>query len=246
MERRDALAMIGSAATGMLVNGMTKTAFAQGAAADGTMPGWDAATGEYILPPLPYAYNALEPAIDEQTMRLHHDLHHAGYVKGLNKALADLAAARTGGDFAAVKAISRDLAFHGSGHVLHCTFWDNMAPPASGRGGGAPSGDLALALDKSFGSFDAFKAQFSAASNAVEGSGWGILAYEPLGGNLLVLQAEKHQDLSIWGVTPLLVLDVWEHAYYLRYQNKRGDYVKAFWDVVNWGDVAKRFAAAMG
>ncbi|MEW5874793.1 MAG: superoxide dismutase [Candidatus Zixiibacteriota bacterium] len=245
MERREALAMIGGAATGILVNGMTGTAFAQGAPSGGTMPGWDATKGEYVLPPLPYAYNALEPAIDEQTMKLHHDLHHAGYVKGLNKALADLAAARTSGDFAAVKAISRDLAFHGSGHVLHCVFWDNMAAPGSG-GGGVPSGDLADALARSFGSFDAFKAQFSAASNAVEGGGWGILAYEKLGGNLLVLQAEKHQDLSIWGVSPLLVLDVWEHAYYLRYQNKRGDYVKAFWDVVNWGDVAKRYGVARG
>lgn len=209
------------------------------------MPGWDATKGEYVLPPLPYAHNALEPSIDEQTMRLHHDIHHLGYVNGLNKALADLKTARESGNFGAIKAISRDLAFHGSGHLLHCIFWENMAAPGNG-GGGAPNGDLAGAINESFGSFDAFKAQFSAASGAVEASGWGILAYEPLGGNLIVLQAEKHQDLTLWGVSPLLVLDVWEHAYYLKYQNRRGDYVKAFWDVVNWGDVAGRFAAARG
>ena len=209
------------------------------------MPGWDAVANEYVLPPLPYAYNALEPSIDEQTMKLHHDMHHAGYVRGLNKALADLASARSSGDHGAIKAVSRDLAFNGSGHILHSLFWSNMAPAGNG-GGGEPAGDLAKSLAAGFGSVDAFRAQFSAATGKVEGSGWGVLAWEPLSKNLVVLQAEKHQNLTIWGVTPLLVVDVWEHAYYLKYQNKRGDYIKAFWDVVNWADVAGRLKACMG
>jgi Fe-Mn family superoxide dismutase len=242
MDRREVLGLMGTAAAGVVASGMTGSAFAQSGPGGTTMPGWDAATSEYILPPLPYAYNALEPSIDEQTMTLHHDMHHAGYVRGLNKALASLASARMMGDHGAIKAVSRDLAFNGSGHLLHSMFWTNMAPAGNG-GGGQPGGELANALTASFGSVDAFRAQFSAASGKVEGSGWGILAWEPLSKNLVVLQAEKHQNLTLWGVTPLLVLDVWEHAYYLKYRNKRGDYVKAFWDVVNWADVSKRLTA---
>mgnify|MGYP005853601771 CR=1 FL=1 len=198
---------------------------------------------KHELPPLPYDYDALEPHIDGQTMRLHHDIHHKGYVDGLNKAEEKLAEARAGGDFALVKHWEREAAFHGSGHFLHAIFWPNMAPAGNG-GGGEPTGALAEQIKKDFGSFDAFQAQFSAAAGAVEGSGWGILAWQPAGKQLVVLQAEKHQNLTQWGVIPLLVLDVWEHAYYLKYQNKRGDYVKAWWNVVNWGDVAARFEAA--
>lgn len=200
---------------------------------------------KYELPPLPYAYDALEPHIDEQTMRLHHDKHHQGYVNGLNAALEKLESARSAGDFAAIKAVSRDLAFHGSGHLLHSIFWPNMAPAGQG-GGGEPSGELAAQINKDFGSFANLKAHFSAAAKAVEGSGWGILAWEPNGGQLVVLTAEKHQNLTQWGVVPLLVLDVWEHAYYLKYQNNRGAYVDAFWNVVNWSDVEQRFKAARG
>ncbi len=197
------------------------------------------------LPPLPYDYDALEPYIDEQTMHLHHDVHHNGYVKGLNAAEAKLAAAREAGDFALIKHLERDAAFHGSGHFLHALFWPNMAPAGNG-GGGKPAGALAAQIEKDFGSFDAFKAQFVAASTAVEGSGWGILAWQPAGKQLVILTAEKHQNLTQWGVTPLLVLDVWEHAYYLKYQNKRGEYVKNFFNIINWGDVAQRLAAARG
>ncbi|MCD4686292.1 MAG: superoxide dismutase [Anaerolineae bacterium] len=200
---------------------------------------------QYELPPLPYAYDALEPYIDEQTMRLHHDKHHLGYVNGLNAALEKLAAARASGDYAAVKALSRAAAFHGSGHFLHSVFWPNMAPAGNG-GGGEPDGELAAQIVKDFGSFANFKAQFAAASKAVEGSGWGLLVWEPNGGQLEVLQAEKHQNLTQWGVVPLLVIDVWEHAYYLKYQNARGAYVDAFWNIVNWADVAERFKAARG
>lgn len=197
------------------------------------------------LPPLPYDYDALEPYIDEQTMRLHHDIHHNGYVTGLNNAEAKLAAAREAGDFGLVKHWEREAAFHGSGHFLHALFWPNMAPEGNG-GGGQPSGDLAAQIEKDFGSFDAFKAQFAAASIAVEGSGWGILAWQPAGKQLVILTAEKHQNLTQWGVTPLLVLDVWEHAYYLRYQNRRGEYVNNFFNIINWSDVAERYANARG
>ena len=197
--------------------------------------------GEYVLPPLPYAYNALEPHIDEQTMRLHHDKHHLAYVNGLNSALAALAQARAANDYNLVQYYSNQIAFHGAGHILHALFWTNMAP----NGGGEPSGDLAKALVKDFGSVAAFKAHFSAAANKVEGSGWAILAYQPLGQQLVILQAEKHQNLTQWGAIPLLVLDVWEHAYYLKYQNKRADYVSAFFNVINWRDVSQRFSLAV-
>lgn len=196
----------------------------------------------YELPPLPYAYDALEPHIDEQTMHLHHDIHHKGYVDGLNKALDQLAAARQSGDFGLVKHWEREAAFHGSGHFLHTVFWQNMGP---GKGG-EPQGALRQQIDRDFGSFEAFRKQFSAAAGAVEGSGWAMLVWEPNAAQLEVLTAEKHQNLTQWGVTPLLVLDVWEHAYYLKYQNKRAAYVEAFWSVVNWDDVAKRYQQAKG
>ena len=199
---------------------------------------------KYELPPLPYAYDALEPHIDEQTMRLHHDKHHLSYVNGLNSALEKLAAAREAGDFALVKHWSREAAFHGSGHLLHSIFWPNMAP--AGSGPAEAEGDLAAQIARDFGSFEAFKAHFTAAAGAVEGSGWALLVWEPNAGQLEVLTAEKHQNLTQWGVVPLLVLDVWEHAYYLNYQNNRGAYVNAWWNVINWADVAERFAAARG
>jgi Fe-Mn family superoxide dismutase len=142
-----------------------------------------------------------------------------------------------------VKHWSREAAFHGSGHFLHSIFWPNMAPAGQG-GGGEPSGDLAAQITKDFGSFANFKAQFTAASNAVEGSGWGLLVWEPVSGHLEILQAEKHQNLTQWGVVPLLVLDVWEHAYYLKYQNARPAYVEAWWNIVNWSDVAERLKTA--
>ncbi|MEJ2209954.1 MAG: superoxide dismutase [Anaerolineae bacterium] len=196
------------------------------------------------LPPLPYSYDALEPYIDAQTMRLHHDIHHAGYVKGLNNAEDKLAKAREAGDFALVKHWSREAAFHGSGHLLHSIFWPNMIAASSAKA--EPEGALAEAIDRDFGSFEAFKAQFQAASGAVEGSGWGILAYRPVDESLVVLTAEKHQNLTQWGVIPLLVLDVWEHAYYLKYQNRRGEYVQNFFNIINWDDVAARYDKARG
>jgi Fe-Mn family superoxide dismutase len=194
------------------------------------------------LPPLPYSYDALEPTIDEQTMRLHHDIHHNGYVKGLNNAEAKLTEARAIGDFALVKHWSREAAFHGSGHLLHSIFWPNMIAASEAKS--APEGALVKAINRDFGGFEAFKAQFIAASIAVEGSGWGILAYRPVDDSLVVLTAEKHQNLTQWGVVPLLVLDVWEHAYYLKYQNRRGEYVKNFFNIINWDNVAARYEKA--
>ena len=192
----------------------------------------------HVLPPLDYPYEGLEPHIDAQTMHLHHDIHHKAYVDGLNNAEVKLAEAREKGDFALVKHWSREEAFHGSGHFLHAIFWKNMKP----NGGGLPAGKLAAAIDRDFGSFETFKAQFLAAANAVEGSGWAILACQCDNENkLVILQSEKHQNLTQWGVVPLLVLDVWEHAYYLKYQNKRAEYTKAFMNVINWDDVASRF-----
>lgn len=192
----------------------------------------------HTLPDLPYAYDALEPHIDEQTMRLHHDIHHNGYVTGLNSAEDKLAAARESGDYSLAKHLSRESAFHGAGHLLHTLFWTNMGPD----GGGEAGGGLADAIKNDFGGFDKFKSQFTAASNQVEGSGWGILAYRPFDNKLIVLQAEKHQNLTQWGVTPILVLDVWEHAYYLKYQNKRPDYTNAFFNVINWSNIEERFS----
>ncbi len=195
--------------------------------------------GKHVLPPLPYEYNALEPHIDEQTMTLHHTKHHQGYVDGLNKAEVKLAEARESGDLALAKHWERELAFHGSGHYLHTIFWNNMSP----NGGGAATGAIAEQINKDFGSFEKFKAHFSAAAAQVEGVGWGLLVWSPAAGKLEILQSEKHQNLTQWGVVPLLALDVWEHAYYLKYQNKRPDYVAAWWNVVNWDDVNQRFAA---
>ena len=192
------------------------------------------------LPELPYAYGALEPYYDEQTVRLHHDVHHKGYVDGLNNAEAKLAEAREKGDFTLIKHWERELAFHGSGHILHTLFWHNMSP----NGGGPPVGKVAEEIDRCFGSFERFKKQFSAAAVAVEGSGWALLCYNPGFQKLEILTAEKHQNLTQWGVVPLLTVDVWEHAYYLKYQNRRAAYVDNWWNLVNWEDVNARLDTA--
>jgi Fe-Mn family superoxide dismutase len=192
----------------------------------------------FELPPLQHAYDALEPYYDARTLELHHSKHHQGYVAGFNAAAERLESARAGNDFAAVKHLERELAFHGGGHLLHSIFWTNLCP----GGGGRPAGELASAVERSFGGFDAFDAQLRASSVAVEGSGWGVLAANP-GGELAVLQVEKHQNQLVPGWVPILVIDVWEHAYYLKYQNRRAAFVDAVMDhLVNWNDVAKRFA----
>lgn len=196
--------------------------------------------GKHTLPPLPYAYNALEPYIDETTMRIHHDKHHQSYVDGLNNAENKLAEARRSGDFSLVKHWERELAFHGAGHYLHTLFWSIMAPNA----GGPATGPAAEQIRADFGSFEDFKKQFSEAADKVEGGGWAIWVWSPRSQRTEILTAEKHQNLSQWDVVPLLALDVWEHAYYLKHQNKRADYIKDWWNVVNWKEVNERLTAA--
>jgi Fe-Mn family superoxide dismutase len=193
---------------------------------------------KHELPELPYDYDALEPHYDAETLQLHHGKHHQGYVKGLNAALEGLAECRESGDFSRIKPLQRQLAFHGSGHLLHSIFWTNLTPD----GGGRPEGRLAHAIDTQLGGFDGFDCAFRAATTAVEGSGWGVLAVDPVSCGLAILQVEKHQNQLLPGWVPLLVVDVWEHAYYLKYQNRRAAFVDAVMDhLVNWRDVATRY-----
>lgn len=190
------------------------------------------------LPNLPYDYDALEPYYDARTLQLHHDKHHQGYVNGFNAASEKLAAARKDDDFGAVKHLTREAAFHGNGHLLHSLFWTNMTP----EGGGEPNGTLAAAIDNEFGSFEAFRRHFEAATAAVEGSGWGALAVQPASGALGIWQIEKHQMHLAAGWEPILVADVWEHAYYLKYQNRRAEFISTWLDhLVNWADVQDRY-----
>jgi len=194
----------------------------------------------YTLPDLDYDYAALEPHLSAEILELHHGKHHATYVAGVNTVIDEIAASRAADDFAALPGLEKRLAFNLSGHVLHSLYWKNLSPD----GGGVPEGELAAAIDDEFGSFEAFRAQMSAASVGVMGSGWGMLSWEPLGGRLTITQVLDHQDNLGLGSLPLLGIDTWEHAYYLQYQNRRADYVEAVWNVVNWADVADRFAAA--
>lgn len=199
----------------------------------------------HSLPDLPYAYDALEPHIDKQTMELHHTKHHQTYVNGVIAAEKGLAGARAAGDFGLIQHLSRQLAFHYGGHYLHSMFWKIMAPGGSG-GGGAPADALADKINEDFGSFEAFHKQFSAAAATVEGSGWALLHYRPNDKRLVVCQAENQHKVAQWGATPILGIDVWEHAYYLKYQNKRPAYIEAWWNVVNWAQVGKNLSALSG
>jgi Fe-Mn family superoxide dismutase len=196
---------------------------------------------DYTLPDLPYDYAALEPHVSGQIMELHHDKHHAAYVAGANTTLEKLAAARDKDDFGPIVGLEKTLAFHISGHVLHSIFWQNLSPD----GGDKPTGELAGAIDEHFGSFDKFKAHLTQATNTIQGSGWGALAWEPLGRRLVVEQVYDHQGNIGNGTTPLLVFDAWEHAFYLQYKNVKADFFNALWSIVNWDDVAARYAAAI-
>lgn len=197
----------------------------------------------YELPPLPYAYNALEPYIIEEIMRLHHTKHHNSYVTGANAALEKIEKHLKGEIQIDVRAVMRDFSFNYGGHIMHSIFWPNMAP--HGKGGGKPGGMVADLINKQFGSFDAFKSLFSQAAKTVEGVGWAALVFDPLTQELRILQLEKHNLLMTAGMVPLLVIDVWEHAYYLQYKNDRGSYVDNWWNVVNWDDVEARLGKAM-
>jgi Fe-Mn family superoxide dismutase len=195
---------------------------------------------DYLLPDLSYDPGALEPHLSGQIVELHHAKHHAAYVKGANTALEKLAEARATGKYDSIVGLEKSLAFNLGGHVLHSMYWANLSPD----GGGKPVGELAAAIDDEFGSFDAFHAHFTQAATLVQGSGWGILSWEPIGRRLIVEQLEDHHENTTLGAVPLLAIDAWEHAYYLQYQNRKPDYLEAIWNVVNWADVARRFAAA--
>ncbi|MCM3846253.1 superoxide dismutase [Pseudonocardia sp. DR1-2] len=195
---------------------------------------------EYTLPDLPYDYSALAPHIAPEIMELHHSQHHNTYVQGLNTTLDKLADARDRDDFGAIVGLEKTLAFNLGGHVNHSAFWNNLSPD----GGDKPTGDLAAAIEKDFGSFDAFRAHFTAAATTIQGSGWAVLGHDRLGDRLLIHQLYDQQSQLPAGQTPIVMLDMWEHAFYLQYKNVKPDYVKAWWNVVNWADAAERFARA--
>ena len=195
---------------------------------------------DYSLPDLPYDYGALEPSISGQIMELHHSKHHQAYVAGTNTALEQLAEARSANALGTVNMLSKNLAFNLAGHVNHSVFWTNMSPD----GGDKPTGELASAIDEFFGSFDAFRAHFAAVALGIQGSGWTILAWESIGQKLVIEQLYDHQGNLAAGTVPLLLLDMWEHAFYLQYRNVKADYVNAWWNVVNWADAQSRFIKA--
>jgi len=189
----------------------------------------------FSLPKLPYEYKALEPYLSELQLTLHHDKHHLAYVNGANAIFAKLDKARQENAEIDVKSTLKELSFHIGGHMLHTTFWNSMAPPGKG-GGGKPEGLIAEALMKEFGSYERFKKEFSQAATSVEGSGWAALAMHPCIDRLLIMQIEKHNVNVYPALRFLLVLDVWEHAYYVDYKNDRAKFVEGFWNVVNWGN----------
>jgi superoxide dismutase, Fe-Mn family len=194
----------------------------------------------YKLPDLPYDFGALEPVLTGEILELHHGKHHAAYVKNANAALERIDEARETGKVEGLAALERALAFNVSGHVLHSIYWRNMRP----HGGGEPTGEIAAAIADGFGSLAGFQAQMNEAAGTTMGSGWAALVWEPVAKRLFVAQVYDHQANLLQGSRPLLVLDAWEHAYYLQYQNRKPEYCKAFWNVVNWDDVEARFAAA--
>lgn len=196
--------------------------------------------GPYTLPDLPYDYAALEPHYSAQVLELHHDKHHAAYVKGANTALAKLDEARESGEFSDITKLQKDLAFHVSGHVLHSLFWQNLSPD----GGGKPGGELAEQIDRDFGGFDRFQAHMTEAATTVQGSGWALAAWEPAAGRIIVQQVYDHQGNHGQGSVPLLAFDAWEHAYYLQFKNVKADFFEALWNIVDWTDVAARLSEA--
>jgi len=197
----------------------------------------------YTLPPLTYDLKALAPYISEAQLTLHHQKHHQAYVNGANALFEKLDKARKDGTDLDMKATLKELSFQAGGHILHLLFWKNLAPPD--RAGKEPVGVLAEALKKEFGSFERFRKEFSVAAVSAEGSGWAALARCGMTGRLLIMQIEKHNVNVFPHIRILMVLDVWEHAYYLDYRNERPRYVEAFWNIVNWDEVNRRYEAAL-
>ena len=194
----------------------------------------------YTLPALDYDYDALEPHISGQIMELHHDKHHATYVKGANTALEKLAQARDSDDYGAISKLQKDLAFNLSGHVLHSLFWQNLTP----NGGGEPTGEVAAQLDTDFGGFSRFKRHMSEAAATIQGSGWALAAWDPASSRIIIEQVYDHQGNHGQGTMPLLAIDAWEHAYYLQYKNAKTDFFAAIWNVFDWDDVTRRLISA--
>ena len=195
---------------------------------------------KYTLPDLPYDYAALEPHISGKIMELHHSKHHQAYVTGANTALEQLAEARESGSLANVNKLEKDLAFNLGGHVNHSIFWTNLSP----EGGGEPEGELRAAIDEFFGGFDKFQSHFTAAATGIQGSGWAVLSWDPIGEQLIIQQLFDQQSNTAQGTIPVFQLDMWEHAFYLDYLNVKADYVKAVWNIANWQNVAQRLDAA--
>lgn len=195
----------------------------------------------YLLPDLSYDYGALEPHIAARVMELHHDKHHRKYVDSANEVSEQIADARQRGDYSHIAALERELAFHVSGHVLHSIFWQNLSP----EGGGRPSGHLETDLNRDFGSFDMFKVQLVRTAESILGCGWAALVFDPVSRRLAVLQIQDHQSQTIQGAVPLLVLDAWEHAYYLQYHTDKATFFENVWHLWNWDDVAERYALAL-
>jgi Fe-Mn family superoxide dismutase len=194
----------------------------------------------YVLPDLEYDYGALEPHISGRIMELHHNKHHKAYVEGANKALEQLQEARHKGNFDGVGVLEHALAFNVSGHVMHSLFWCNLTP----KGGGRPTGELAQTIERQFGNFDLFKQQLSKTAATLLGSGWAALMWDTLSAQLVITQIHDHQSNTIQGAVPLMVLDAWEHAYYLQYQTEKAKYFEAVWNLWNWQDVARRLEGA--
>jgi Fe-Mn family superoxide dismutase len=195
---------------------------------------------DYTLPDLPYDYGALQPHISGEIMELHHSKHHATYVKALNAVIDQLAEARDNNSLASVGGLEKTLAFNLGGHINHSVFWPNLSP----NGGDKPTGELAAAIDEFFGSFDKFRAHFEASATTIQGSGWSMLVWDTLGQRLHIAQLYDQQANLPLAQIPVVVLDMWEHAFYLQYKNVKADYAKAWWNVVNWADAQARFAAA--
>jgi Fe-Mn family superoxide dismutase len=192
----------------------------------------------YTLPDLSYEYSALEPHISEEIMRLHHDKHHRAYVEGANAAVDKLADARRSGDLTHVAALERELAFNVSGHVLHSMFWQNLSP----EGGAEPDGTLSVAIRQDFGTFELMKKQLVKTAASIMGSGWGALVWDPVARRLSTCQIHDHQSEVTQGGIPILVIDAWEHAYYLQYRTDKAKYFEAIWNLWNWRDVEARYA----
>ena len=194
---------------------------------------------QYVLPKLPYEYDALEPHISKEIMTLHHTKHHQAYVDGANLAVEKLAQARENNDYTAINMWEKNLAFNLGGHTNHSIFWTNLTP-----NGGKINGEIQTKINEEFASFEKFQAHFESVALGIQGSGWAILGWDTIAKKLLIFQLFDQQANVPTGIVPLLMLDMWEHAFYLDYLNVKANYVKAFWNIVNWENVNQRFLTA--